>query len=354
VVNDNDFQYHRDQTFKEMALFGELTWNATDRLHITGGLRYFDNSFDNDTRIAVGLYAPVVPVTATFSQDDSDVLFKGNVAFNITDHHTAYATVSQGYRRGGTNAVPTTGTFGESPTFQTYKSDSVTNYEIGFKGQASAFNYSVALYRLDWNDIQVNSATPFWGYFVAINGDTAVSQGLEAEIHGKFGDSFGYSLGYAYTDAKLTAPVCAPNLNLATCLATPTQQLALDGQRLPGAAENTVNLALDYTINLSSGNRWINRVSGYYQSSTENAVNRSLRYNTELAGFQLWGLTSTLAAQKWDLSFFAKNIFNERGVTGLFTEAYMGTAPDLGYYGNGSKQFLSQPRTYGVSVNFRF
>jgi iron complex outermembrane recepter protein len=354
VVNDNDFDYRRDQTFKEAALFGELTWNVTDRVHLTAGLRYFDNSFENDTHIAVGLYAPVVPLEAHFDQDDDGLLYKFNAAFNVGEQQTLYATVSQGYRRGGTNAVPTTGTFGESPAFQTYKSDSVTNYEVGFKGAAGTFNYSLAAYRVDWDDIQVNSATPFWGYFVAINGDTAVSQGLEAEVHGKIGDHFGYSLGYAYTDAKLTAPVCAPNLVLATCLATPTLQLALDGQRLPGAAENTANLSLDHTTLLASGNRWINRISGYYQSSTENAVNRSLRFNTELEGFQIWGLTSTLAAEKWDLSFFAKNIFNERGVTGLFTEAYMGTAPEVGYYGNGSKQFLSLPRTFGVSVNFRF
>lgn len=354
VVNDNDFDYRRDQTFQETALFGELTWNVTDRFHLTGGVRYFENSFENDTFIAVGLYAPVVPNNAFFENDDDGTLFKLNASFNLNEDHTVYATVSEGYRRGGTNAVPTTGTFAESAAFQTYDSDSVTNYELGFKGVASNFNYSVALYRVDWDDIQVNSATPVWGYFVAINGDNAVSQGLEAELHGRIGEQFDYSFGYAFTDAKLTAPVCAPNLNLATCLATPTQQLALDDARLPGAAEHTVNLSFGHTAALSSGRRWINRINGYYQSSTENAINRSTRFNTELDGFSLWGFTSTLASEKWDLTLFAKNLFNERGVTGLFTEAYMGTAPDLGYYGNGSKQFLSQPRTFGVSLNYRF
>ena len=353
VVNDNDFDYRRDQSFSEAAVFGEATWNVTDRFHVTGGLRWFDNSFANDTHIAVGLYNPVVPTDATFDHDDDGTLLKFNAAFNLNDDHTVYATMSQGYRRGGTNAVPTTGTFAESAAFQTYKSDSVTNYEVGFKGAMPAFNYSVALYRVDWKDIQVNSATPVWGYFVAINGDSAVSQGLEAEVHGKVGAGFDYSLGYAYTDAKLTAPVCAPNLVLATCLATSTQQLALDGQRLPGAAEHTANLSLGYTADIGA-RRWINRINGYYQSKTENAINRSARFNTPLDGFSLWGFTSTLASEKWDVTLFAKNLFNERGVTGLFTEAYMGTAPALGYYGNGSKQFLSQPRTFGVSLNYRF
>ena len=49
-----------------------------------------------------------------------------------------------------------------------------------------------------------------------------------------------------------------------------------------------------------------------------------------------------------------RNVGNERGVTGLFTEAYMGTDPASGYFGNGNKQFLSLPRTIGVSLNYRF
>jgi hypothetical protein len=32
----------------------------------------------------------------------------------------------------------------------------------------------------------------------------------------------------------------------------------------------------------------------------------------------------------------------------------MGTAPEFGYFGNGNKQFLSLPRTIGVSLNYRF
>ena len=49
-----------------------------------------------------------------------------------------------------------------------------------------------------------------------------------------------------------------------------------------------------------------------------------------------------------------KNIFNEDGVTGEFTEAYMGTRPAFGYYGNGSKQFISLPRTVGLSLDYSF
>jgi len=41
-------------------------------------------------------------------------------------------------------------------------------------------------------------------------------------------------------------------------------------------------------------------------------------------------------------------------VTGTFTELYMGTAPAIGYFGNGAKDLISLPRTIGLSFNYNF
>ena len=49
-----------------------------------------------------------------------------------------------------------------------------------------------------------------------------------------------------------------------------------------------------------------------------------------------------------------KNITNEEGVTGVFTEAYMGTAPGEGYFGNGNKEMISLPRTLGATLRYSF
>ena len=50
-------------------------------------------------------------------------------------------------------------------------------------------------------------------------------------------------------------------------------------------------------------------------------------FNVDLDGFQIWNTAFTLAADQWNASLWVKNIFNEEGVTGIFTELYMGTAP---------------------------
>ncbi len=81
------------------------------------------------------LYASLSqPTRATFQSSEDDVLLKANVAIDIGDDDLVYATYSEGYRRGGSNAVPLEGNFAESRGWQLYVADTVENYEIGIKG----------------------------------------------------------------------------------------------------------------------------------------------------------------------------------------------------------------------------
>ncbi len=347
VSGDKDFDYIRAETFEDFAAYGELTYNFTDEFRATLGLRYFDNEFHNTTFVDLPLYAGLfTPTTSNFEVKDDDVLFKLNASWDFSDNSMFYGTVSEGYRRGGTNAVPTDGTFAEDPGWLRYDSDSVVNYELGIKSTFDKVRLSAAAFFVDWKDVQVNTATTNWGFFSVLNGGGASSRGLELELDGYVNESFEYRLGYAYVDAKLDDPVFAPDNAV-----TPR---ALAGAQLPGTPEHALNGTLIFTHALTGGRDWITRLHTYYQSDTRNAINNTPTFNVELDAFTLVDISTTLAFESWDATLFVRNIGNERGVTGLFTEAYMGTAPALGYFGNGNKQFLSLPRTIGVSVNYRF
>lgn len=347
VSGDVDFDYSRRESFEDRAAFGELTWHLSDDVQVTGGLRYFKSDFSNDTYMALPLYVGFAPPTnASFDSNDDGTLFKLNASWRFAGRNTLYGTVSEGYRRGGSNAVPLTGTFAEKPAWQRYEPDSVVNYEIGIKGASAGFQYSVAAFFVDWDDVQVNTATPNWGFYAAQNGGKARTAGVELDISGALTDRINYSLGYAYTKAELRDDIARPD--------NPAAIIAVNGAQLPGTPQSTISASADYTLPLANASQWITRINGYYQSTTTNAISLSPTFNTQLDAFALWGLSTTYATDRWDATLFVKNIFNEEGVTGLFTEAYMGTAPALGYYGNGSKQFLSLPRTLGVTVNYRF
>jgi outer membrane receptor protein involved in Fe transport len=48
-----DFWYIRQEEFTDLSLYGEVTWHASDNLHITGGLRWFDTELKNQTAYTV-------------------------------------------------------------------------------------------------------------------------------------------------------------------------------------------------------------------------------------------------------------------------------------------------------------
>jgi outer membrane receptor protein involved in Fe transport len=347
VTGDLDFDYDREENYTDTSLFGEVSYHFTDAFQATVGLRWFDADFENTTYVALPLYAGLFPPdTSEFEVSDDDVLFKFNASLEVSESSTVYGTVSEGYRRGGTNAVPTTGPFAEDPGYLRYDSDSVVNYEIGIKSSFDKMRLSAAAFYVDWKDPQVNTATTNWGFFSAINGESASTQGIEFELDGYVNENFEYRLGYAWVDAQLDEPVYAPD--------NPVTPRALAGTQLPGTPEHSLTATGVFTMELSGGTQWINRINGYYQSETRNAINNTPVFNVELDAFTLVDVSTTLLFTNWDATLFVRNVGNERGVTGLFTEAYMGTDPASGYYGNGSKQFLSLPRTFGVSLNYRF
>ncbi|PLW83877.1 TonB-dependent receptor [Kineobactrum sediminis] len=348
VIDDQDFLYRRTEDFRDASAYGELTWHITDSVHLTGGVRYFDNKSDIDTFQQISFYDGFRPsAAAAFSQSDSDALFKVNLAWDMNDDTLVYGTVSEGYRRGGANAVPTVGLFAEDPAWQLYDADTVVNYELGVKGSRGQHTYTAALFYVDWDKVQLNSATTNWAFFAVQNGDEAASQGLELELRGPLATGLDYSLGYAYVDAELTGDLVSADPAVTTPVAT-------DGTRLPGAPEHSFNMSLDYSRQLSSGMDWFTRLDAYYQSSSENSISSSPRFARTLDGFQLWNIVSSIRTAHWDLSLFAKNIFNEEGVTGVYKEEYMGSDASQNYLGNGAKDVISRPRTVGLAATYRF
>ena len=347
ALSDHQFTYRANQDITDLAAFGELTWHISDKAQITGGLRHFHT--DQSTNVLIdfpaynGVGSPDHP--PAIKQPNEKTLFKVNGSYKFDEHALVYATVSQGYRHGGVNEVTDQGKWAEDPRWRTYKPDSVVNYEAGVKGQTASISYSAALFYIDWTDIQLNTFTDTYGFFAVGNGKTARSEGFEGSIEGHVTPELHYSLGYTFTDAKLTSNLLSP-----TALV-----LAKNGERLPGTPQNAVTVAGDYTVPLTNSSL-IFGVSGYYQSTVRNALGQSpSQYTADEPGFQLWNVKATWLLSKWDATLFVKNVFNDPGVTGEFTQAYMGTNPTTAkYYGNDARKFISLPRTVGLALNYHW
>lgn len=345
VVSDRDFQYRQTENFKETALYGELTWHATDTLQFTGGFRHFRDEARTRVEQTTGFWTALVDSSVSESDEsDTRTLFKGNVSWFFSPRSQVYATVSEGYRRGGTNGTPTTGNFAENPAWVSYEADTVRNHELGIKGRIGPVTYNADVFYVDWKDPQVNSATTVWGFFAVQNAQKASTRGLELELSGAAGAGFTYSLGYTYTKARLEADALAVD---------GSYLYGYKGMALPGAPEHRFNAAASYGIPLGAGLLTL-RGDAYYQSETENALSLSPKFRRTLEGFSLFNLSATYGIGNWDLTLWLKNVTNEAGITGLYTEEYMGTSPAQEYYGNGSKALVTMPRTTGFTVSYRF
>ena len=348
-LSEIDFWYDRRETFTDLALYGELTWHVSDTFRVNAGLRWFDNELTNSTAMDFPLFEGVVVPYVDFpSQEESDVLFKLNLSWDIADDKMLYATYSQGFRRGGANAVPTSGFFAElnPETVQFYAADTVDNYEFGIKGQTNRWRYSADVFYVDWSDPQLNTATAWWGFFMAQNGESAATKGVELEAAWAATENLIVNFGYSYINAELTADLIGPQTG---------GVLAEDGHRLPGTAEHVATVSLDHSYGLNNGWTLASRLHAYYQSDSINSVQDTTIQDT-FGSFALLNASVAIVTDHWNFSLFAKNLGNNDGITGSYPEAYMSTDTGIleNYHGNNQRNYISSPRTIGLSATYNF
>ncbi|HKP79191.1 MAG TPA: TonB-dependent receptor, partial [Phenylobacterium sp.] len=133
--------------FSDKALFGELTWHVTPRWQVTGGARIFWQKFRRSLDINLYTFGLPQVAEANASSIKGKTIFKINTSFEFAPGQNAYATFSQGFRRGGPNTFATTGVIREDAAFLTYKSDTVDNYEAGVKGRLGhGIRYTAAVF----------------------------------------------------------------------------------------------------------------------------------------------------------------------------------------------------------------
>jgi hypothetical protein len=112
-------------------------------------------------------------------------------------------------------------------------------------------------------------------------------------------------------------------------------------------------VSLAKTDRLSDDITWTNQISGFFQSKTYNAVTPGTQYLT-MDPFSLWSISSTVDWKRLEVTLFLKNVFNAKGVSGVFSQAYSGSDVAANFYGNDSRDTIVVPRTVGLSLGYKF
>lgn len=185
----------------EIAGFGELTYHISDRVWLTGGLRYggldsqvyVEGGYNSAylTNALLGIVGPLamIPVAPTtgVKAKERRPSYKISASFQPIPAVTTYATVSTGFRAPVVNAFAGRSSLVDPNDLvipNGAETDKIQNYEIGakstwFNGRLTS---NLAAYLIDWSDIQVQANRVSDSVQFATNIGEARSKGFEFEI----------------------------------------------------------------------------------------------------------------------------------------------------------------------------
>ena len=314
------------------AVFGQVNFNVTDALRLTGGLRY---SFEKKEFTHEGTRNESQTVSfPRATEDESWGAFTpmAGADYRINDDFMLYTSVARGFKSGGFNGRPLTVT-GAKPFDPEY----VTSYEAGFKSEwwENRIRLNVAAFLSDYTDMQftANAYSDETQTFEQIidNVGEAKIHGFEIELEARPIPALQIQTSVGHTKfeiEELTADV--PGVS------TDSQQ--------PHTPEWTASTGITYTWNLADGDLslrgdWIFEDSSYIDIQNTPTLERdsSNRYNARL--------TYSMPQSGWEIAAFGTNLSNTRYlVSGLST---------LDSFGHVEGSY-NRPREYGVVIKKTF
>ena len=206
--------FNYDQPERDYSVFGSATWNVTDELKLSAGLRgsWVEKSFVRDFYYGTahsdyGSVSPLPPSVAQYpvavfgipvgtltgSRDDHDWMPSAKIQYQAAPEAMLYFTYSKGFKAGGFNGSDTTGIL--SNMF--YQPETVNAYEAGIKSKwlDDKLLLNLDVFRGDYTNLQVNVEEGYTqGNGVAVVRNAAASQSQGVEFEGQWAVSRGFRL----------------------------------------------------------------------------------------------------------------------------------------------------------------
>jgi iron complex outermembrane recepter protein len=352
----------------EIAAFGQLTYRFTPDLWVTGGLRYGTTDaqgfteqggytsdyftrayvatvlgFPSPGALNVTEYAPVAVTGA--KAEESGLSHRLSLSWRPRPSVTTYAAVSTGFRPPIVNAragaAPPAGFPDDIVIPDGAVSDNLTNYEVGVKGRwfGGRLAADVAVYWVDWNDIQVQANRTSDSVQFATNIGGATSKGVEVSVFAIPADGWTVALTAGFNEAEVDD-------------LTPEEAAisgAVLGARLAGPeVQGSVRVGYEWqpwSEVVANASVAVSHV-GSFPNSFPNTPGRPsvpLATYDDTDSYTFVNANLALAFDEFTVAAYVENLFDDHSVNYVHPEAFID-----GRYGR------LRPRTVGVRVGYAF
>jgi iron complex outermembrane receptor protein len=338
------YQYTSRYDYLQMSEFLNLTFDLTKRLKLEVGTVHFESHFNDIVQGGYFSYAPEGVVSSGpggSEKWDSKV----GLSYKATDDLLLYIDAAQGFRDGGVNSgLPYTCSKNGVPA--TYKPDTLTNYEVGWKSTLldKHLQWNGAFYLMPWKNYQSLLFDPnvcATSSFDANIGNAKI-YGSETDIKYSPNSRLSMDVSLSYNDSRIITDIFYSSSS--------TAQGGFDvrpGERLPYVPYFDWSSNVRYEAPIHDTLHWYGQYDVAHKGDMFNNLQASgsngLPYVLQ-PGYSImnvrFGLTR--ADQGWTTELYITNLANKNAV--IYTNE-----------GNFDlRQTVNEPRVFGVRLTYRF
>ncbi|MEO0412441.1 MAG: TonB-dependent receptor [Pseudomonadota bacterium] len=365
----------------QWAIFGSATYNFTEKLRATVGLRYSEVDKFGDYQIRLGVTpnneavpvqsagaavpffgSPAAPAFVAHTVSDSvasnELTYQANLQYDVSDTVMVYGSISNGFKAGGFDnlirlpAVYPAGV-GLVPTLEgtstggsfTFEQETVDAYEIGVKIDLANVRVNIAAFYNEFDNLQQSIFNPTAIAFQIRNAAAAKSKGVEIDGQWAATENLVFNFAGTLLDAEYTdfpqgsCDQLSTNAGLRFC--------DLSGAELPYTPDWSATIGANHTQPLGAGSLAVFTnvqlvLSGGYRSGVE------LDPRFEVGSYQILDARIAIGDQEagWRVGIWGRNLTDE-----LFqTASLYGAVRSVGAYTTAT----NRPMSWGFFANMEF
>lgn len=325
------------QESESLSVFANVEVPITERLKVTGGVRYNEEEKEGNGVLDQPNLGPLGLMNDTFTAeiDEDKVTWSVSAQYDLGADAMVYVSAAEGYKAGGINLAREAAGRAGDPTNATFRPEEVRHYEIGFKSQMfdNRLRLNGAYFDDEFTDIQ--NQILVGQDFIVLNGKGADISGFEVEAQWAVSDALDLFGGYQDIETEFASGSVLGFAN------------DVSGKTLPWAPERTFSLGWSYRqalgngMEIISGGNWLNRSE--YQTGA--SVDQPMQDDTDILNAQIG-----LGMGAWEATLWCRNCTDESYAEIIFNSP-VDFFPGIGA---AKEAFVGRPQEVGVTLRRTF